>query len=51
MKVRMRERLVLEEDDLGRELKAVKREILNEDLEDVVQVLCGVGGLVPVSKS
>ncbi|KAK4685678.1 ribosomal biogenesis protein LAS1, partial [Tremellales sp. Uapishka_1] len=50
IKVRLREKEVGEENPNGRELKRVRRELEQSEVEDVVEALCGVGGLVPVAR-
>ena len=50
MKSRLREREVGEENDSGREIRRLKKEIFEEGVEEVIVVLLGEGGLVPIAK-
>ena len=50
MKARLREKEVGEENESGRELKRIRSQLEAEDVETVVEALCGPGGLVPVAR-
>ena len=50
MKARLREKYVGEENASGREVRRLKGQFEAEEVEGVVEALCGVGGLVPVGK-
>lgn len=51
MKTRQRGRVVTEEDETGREVKRLASELMREDMDEVIEVLCEPGGLVPVSRA
>ena len=46
MKARLRERIAGEDDELRRQ----KVELVREDLDSVLEDLCGEGGLVPIAR-
>ncbi|CAD6563923.1 MAG: rRNA-processing protein las1 [Tremellales sp. Tagirdzhanova-0007] len=50
MKARVRNKVVGDENLNGRELRGLKTEFEAEELENIVDALCGVGGLVPVAR-
>ena len=50
MKARMAEMQVGEENESGREVGRLRAELEGEEVERVVEVLCGEGGLVPVGR-
>lgn len=50
MKIRIRDKLVGDENETGRELRKVKRELETVDPEDVISLLVGVEGLIPLAR-
>lgn len=50
MKLRTGQKIVGEENDSGKELRRVRRDLETVDPEDLVAVLCGTQGLVPVAR-
>jgi hypothetical protein len=50
MKLRTSQKIVGEENDSGRELRRIKRDLEMIDPEDLVVVLCGTQGLVPLAR-
>lgn len=50
MKIRIRDKLVGDENETGREIKKIKRELEVMDPEDVVSALITVEGLIPLAR-
>jgi ribosomal biogenesis protein LAS1 len=50
MKVRLKERLVGEENETGKEIRSLRRALEEEDAGDVIEALCNLEGLVPVGR-
>ena len=50
MKLRTSQKIVGEENDSGKELRRIKRDLEMVDPEDLVGVLCGTQGLVPLAR-
>ena len=50
MKLRTGQKIVGEENDSGKEVRRIKRDLEMIEVEDLVVVLCGTQGLVPVAR-
>ena len=50
MKERVKGKVVGEENETGRELRKIRKELELLDPEDIAAVLCAPGGLVPVAR-
>jgi ribosomal biogenesis protein LAS1 len=50
MKVRVKEKIAGEENETGYELRRLRKEMESEDVEDLAEVLCTVGALVPMAR-
>lgn len=50
VKYRLREKEVREEDESGREVRKVKKELESEEGDAIVDTLCQVGSLVPLAR-
>ena len=50
MKLRTGQKIVGEENDSGKEVRRIKRDLEMVEVDDLVVVLCGTQGLVPVAR-
>lgn len=50
MKDRLRDREVAEDTDRAKELRRIKRQLEAEEVEDVVEALCGSEGMIPLAR-
>ena len=50
MKIRVRDKVVGEENETGREIRKIKRDLELVDPEDIITALCTVEGIIPLAR-